>query len=308
MSIIVRPIMGLDTAANSGAAYRTVWRWHFYAGLFCWPFIVVLCLSGGVYLFKPQIDAYLDRGFDHLALSRAPQRLDAQVAAALEANPGTRLKALQFRDDPADAARVHLMTADGRELRVLVRPDTLEIMKTEAERSRLSSFMADLHGTLLMGEPGSIAVELAGAWAIVMIITGLYLWWPRGRGLAGVLYPRLAARGRMFLRDLHAVTGFWLSLLALFYLISALPWTTVWGQSFKYVRGLGQTHEVKQDWTTGPASVQAQRLEAFRERRRRTSTPGAWPKPGKARGPGKFQVSIASSRGSRRSGSPSPFS
>lgn len=264
MSLITRPIAEYSAAANAGAAYRTVWRWHFYAGLFCLPFIVVLSFSGSVYLFKPQIDAFLDRGFDHLALSSAPKSLDDQVEAALQANPGARLKALQLRDDPTDAARVHLTTPEGKELRVLVRPDTLAIIETQVQKSRLTSFMHDLHGELLLGEPGAIAVELAGAWAIVMVITGLYLWWPRSSGLAGVLYPRLGAGGRQFLRDLHGVTGFYLSVFALFFLISALPWTKVWGEGFKYMRGTGQARPVKQDWTTGPASEKAVRMENFR--------------------------------------------
>ncbi len=266
MSLITRPNAGLSAPANMGAAYRLVWRWHFYAGLFCLPFIVVLSLSGAVYLFKPQIDAFLDRGFDHLALTSAPRSLDDQVQAALAANPGARLKALQLRDDPTDAARVLLTTPEGRELRVLVRPDTLAIIETQAQKGRLTQIMHDLHGELLVGEPGAIAVELAGAWAIVMVITGLYLWWPRSSlGFAGVLYPRLSAGGRVLLRDLHGVTGFYLSVFALFFLISALPWTKVWGEGFKYVRGLGQTRQVRQDWTTGPASEQAVRMQNFRD-------------------------------------------
>ena len=265
MSAITRPIERAYPAANAGAAYRTIWRWHFYAGLFCLPFIVVLSLSGSVYLFKPQIDAFLDRDFDHLTLARPAKTLDDQVEAALAANPTARIKAVQLRDDPTDATRVHLMTQEGKELRVLVRPDTLEIMKTEAQKSRLTNFMHDLHGELLLGEPGAIAVELAGAWAIVMVITGLYLWWPRSSsGLAGVLYPRLGG-GRRFLRDLHAVTGIWLSFFALFFLLSALPWTKVWGEGFKYVRTVGERREVRQDWTTGPASEKAQRMETYRD-------------------------------------------
>lgn len=274
MSFVTRASPGVTGPAALGAAYRTVWRWHFYAGLFCLPFIVVLSLSGSVYLFKPQIDAFLDRKYDRLALSGPAKPLDAQVAAALKANPGARLKALQYRADPSDAARVLLMTDEGQELRALVRPDTLEIIETQRQKTRLTQIMHDLHGELLIGEPGAIAVELAGAWAIVMIVTGLYLWWPRGSGLAGVLYPRLAGGGRTLLRDLHAVTGFWLSFFALFFLLTALPWTKVWGEGFKAARGyLGaptarQDWErplVKQDWTTGPASERAQRLDAYRE-------------------------------------------
>ena len=37
MSVITRTIEGLDEASNLSAAYRVIWRWHFYAGLFCLP-------------------------------------------------------------------------------------------------------------------------------------------------------------------------------------------------------------------------------------------------------------------------------
>lgn len=252
------------SSTGGGAAYRTIWRWHFYAGLFCLPFIAILSLSGSVYLFKPQIDAFFDKPYDNLAQQGDPKRLDEQVEAALKAHPDARLTALELRRNPTDAARVRLMTKEGSALRVLVRPDTLDILSTQKEKARFTSLIHDLHGEILLGDPGAILVELAGAWAVVMILTGLYLWWPSGRvGYAGVLYPRIGANGRTLLKDLHSVTGFWLSLFALFFLISALPWTKVWAGSFKYLRTFGAEREIGQDWTTGPASAHSQRQEMF---------------------------------------------
>ena len=46
--------------------YRAVWRWHFYAGLLCIPFVIVLSISGLIYLFKPQIEVWNDRHYDNL--------------------------------------------------------------------------------------------------------------------------------------------------------------------------------------------------------------------------------------------------
>ncbi|MDQ8028693.1 MAG: PepSY domain-containing protein, partial [Brevundimonas sp.] len=37
-------------------AYRAVWRWHFYAGVLVMPFLMLLALTGGLYLFKDEID------------------------------------------------------------------------------------------------------------------------------------------------------------------------------------------------------------------------------------------------------------
>jgi hypothetical protein len=35
------------TDINRIPLYRTIWRWHFYAGLFVIPFILMLSVTGG---------------------------------------------------------------------------------------------------------------------------------------------------------------------------------------------------------------------------------------------------------------------
>jgi uncharacterized iron-regulated membrane protein len=250
--------------AAAAVAHRTIWRWHFYAGLFCLPFIVVLSLSGSVFLFKPQIDAWIDRPFDHLTLNGPLHSIDDQVATAQAATPTARLRGVELNSSPDDATRVILMTPKGGEMRVYIRPDTLEILKITADRDRFTMIVRRIHGELLAGNIGAIAVELAGAWAIVMVVTGLYLWWPRhATGWGGILYPRLG--NRRFLRDLHGVTGFWISVFALFFLISALPWTKVWGGGFRAITQLAATGPVNRDWTTGPSSEHAMHMESFRD-------------------------------------------
>ncbi len=118
-----------------------------------------------------------------------------------------------------------------------------------------------------------------------MIVTGLYLWWPQKvKTMGGIVYPRLGADGRMFWRDLHSVTGFWISGLALFLLLSGLPWAKFWGDYFRNVRRLTGTAVARQDWTNGQASTAERRSAASTgehgdhrarsgQRRRRRVTP-----------------------------------
>ena len=231
--------------------YRALWRWHFHAGMFCIPFVLVLALSGAVYLFKPQLDALADRDVDSLTITGRRASGEAQIAAALASLPGSRLFVYEIPREPDDAVRVHLYAPDGTGRIVYVHPETLAILKTVPHTARLTELARMLHAELFAGKTGAILVELAASWAIVMIATGLYLWWPRDhRGVAGVLYPRLTAGRRVFWRDLHSVTGIWISALALFLLITALPWTTVWGAAFKELRTLA-VPAVTQDWHAG---------------------------------------------------------
>jgi uncharacterized iron-regulated membrane protein len=246
-------------------AHRTVWRWHFYAGLFCIPFVIILSLTGAAYLFKPQVEAFLDSPYDHLVTEEGPRSAEAQVKAALAAAPeGSRLRFYEVRRETDDAARVILSTPNGP-LIAFVHPEANFVLGLEREADRPMEVIKTIHGELLMGEQGSILVELAAGWAVVMILTGLVLWFPRGgRGPGGVLWPRLGLGGRLAWRDLHAVTGFWISGLALFLLLTGLPWTTVWNDAFKEVRRATGTLAASQEWSSGRKSEQVDAHAAHR--------------------------------------------
>lgn len=238
--------------------HRAIWRWHFYAGLFCIPFVLWLPATGAIYLFKPQIDAWIDRPYDSLPISGARASAAAQVQAALASLPGASLVAYELPTSPQAATRV-LVRQQGQTYRVYLHPQSLQLLHTVREEDRLMRVIFHLHGDLLIGDRGALLVELAASWAIVMIVSGLYLWWPRNAsGAAGVLYPRLGG-GRRFWRDLHGVVGFWVSAFALFLLISGLPWTQVWGSSLAAVRQVGSSVVLRQDWPAGaePAATAA---------------------------------------------------
>ncbi len=66
-----------------------------------------------------------------------------------------------------------------------------------------------------------------------------------------MIWPRLRNGNRVFWRDLHAVTGFWVAGLALILLLTGLPWTSVWGSAFRSIRvHMGWTNNAPQ-WTIG---------------------------------------------------------
>lgn len=229
--------------------YRSVWRWHFYAGIFCIPFVIILALTGAIYLFKPYYEAWQESQYHALTMSGNALLPNQQIAAALADVPNGKL--LSYRlPQAADEAVLINVQAD-QVWQVFVNPYTGDVLGRQASDDKLMNIVKTIHGELLVGNVGSILVELAACWAIVLIVTGLYLWWPRSaRGFAGVIYPRLRQGNRVFWRDLHAVIGIWISAFALFLLVSGLPWALVWGAALKEVRSFELT-PVQQDWTQG---------------------------------------------------------
>ena len=247
---------------SSAITYRTVWRWHFYAGVFSIPFILWLSITGSIYLFRPQIEAWLDRPYDHLALGSARATPAAQVEAALHAVPNMGFHYYVLPRETNSASQI-VVGRGSKEYRVYVNPSTLQVLKVDDEDKRPMNVLFYLHGELLMGDRGSNIVELAASWAIVLLLTGVYLWWPRQtRRLAGVLYVRMHQGPRVFWRDLHAVTGILISSYALFILLTGLPWASFWGgQYLLAVRTFATSHLVHQDWTTGNSAELKQRQE-----------------------------------------------
>lgn len=245
------------------ALYRTIWRWHFYAALFVIPFVLVLSITGAFYLFKPQVDHWEERAWQGLPTAAAVSP-DAQVQAALAAFPGARLDSYRLPEAPGDAALVHVALPHDKAMRdVFVSPQGRVVGSLDPDK-RLMAFDRTIHGQLLLGRAGSWLVELAASWAIVMILTGLYLWWPSGRGLTGVVWPRLASGHRLFWRDMHAVAGFWVAGLALVMLLTGLPWADAWGSAFQFARTEAGWVKGKQDWTIGgkPADAGEHALHA----------------------------------------------
>jgi uncharacterized iron-regulated membrane protein len=226
-----------DSSASPAASalYRTIWRWHFYAGLFVIPFILILSVTGSIYLFKPQIERWEERAWQGLPTAGTVSP-NVQLNSALEAFPGAQFHSYRLPERVGDAAMIHLAMPDGVTMRdVFVSPHGKVLGSLDPE-TRIQAIAKRIHGQLLIGKWGSWIVELAASWAIVMIVTGLYLWWPTGGGLAGVVWPRIGRGARVLLRDLHAVTGFWVAGLAMILLLTGLPWADVWGKAFQSVR------------------------------------------------------------------------
>ena len=214
--------------------YNQAWRWHFYAGLFVIPFMIVLSLTGIVYLFKPQLDELMYR--DLLQVSPIGNTLSAeqQLARVQAAYPQASISQYLPPVDARHSAQF-VVAEGGRTLNLFINPYNGELLGSQDAHYNLQALARALHGELLIGTVGDRLVELAAGWGVVLVVSGLYLWWPRGRWGAGVLWPRVAARGRLFWRDVHAVTGFWGSLLLLFMLLTGMTWTGFWGNSFSGV-------------------------------------------------------------------------
>jgi uncharacterized iron-regulated membrane protein len=216
--------------------YRAVWRWHFYAGLFVIPFLLMLSLTGIVYLFKPQLDAVMYRNLLFVQPESNAVSYVQQVEMAQQAYPGATVTKVVPQAAPDRSTEIQL-TANDQKLAVFVNPYTGQVLGDRNEEQNLQAIARKIHGELMIGKTGDYLVELASCWALVLLITGLFLWLPRKEfKIAGTLVPRLWSKNkRIFWRDLHTVPGFYGLLLIGFLVLTGLPWSGFWGETFANV-------------------------------------------------------------------------
>lgn len=93
------------------------------------------------------------------------------------------------------------------------------------------NLVRDLQSLVVTGPVGNAVVEIVAGCTIILVATGLWLWWPRGQSPALAL--RGNARGRLFWRDLHASAGAIVGLVLLFLAATGLPWSAFWGKQLQ---------------------------------------------------------------------------
>jgi len=67
--------------------YNLAWRWHFYAGLFVIPFMILLSVTGIIYLFKPQLDAWMYADLMQVSAAYSPATASACPRASRAFKP-----------------------------------------------------------------------------------------------------------------------------------------------------------------------------------------------------------------------------
>ncbi|SEM37240.1 PepSY-associated TM helix domain-containing protein [Halomonas caseinilytica] len=207
--------------------YRAVWRWHFYAGLIVIPFLISLAVTGGLYLFKDEIGQWVNADIVRVEAQTSPTvSPQQQLSAALSAHSGEAFRYVPPAS-PVHAAEVDITTESGRQA-VFVDPYSGDVTGTLPYRGSIMWVVRYLHSLNYFGETASLIIEIVAGWTILLVLTGLYLWWPRGRR-GGVMSVRGKPGKRVFWRDLHAVTGVFVGGFILFLAITGMPWSTVWG-------------------------------------------------------------------------------
>lgn len=245
--------------ASARALQRLFWRIHFWAGLIASSIILFAALTGLLYVFTPQIEAWRHADLDRVTPVGRPLPLDMQVQAAQQAAPDAALRYVVPAHLPGDSTQVYLRAPHEHHMGktggehdhglptgsiAYVNPYTGDVLGQLQEMDRFKTWAKKLHSSALQGNGWRWLMELGASWMLVLFATGLVLWWPRSQARGGpgwrALLPRWG-RGGATWRDLHAVTAIALGAVLAVVLVTGLTWSRYSGERFRAMQqALGQ--------------------------------------------------------------------
>ncbi len=223
--------MTQETAALAdpapGALYRALWRWHFYAGLLALPFLMLLALTGAIYLFKPELDDLLYRPMLAVEPRGAEISPDRWLESARAGLGGTVIAA-DISARPDRAVRLTVRLPGGTQRTAFVDPYDAAL-KGSIPAGGAMETVKRLHSLTLFGAGPNMLIEIVAGWTVILVVTGLFLWFPRRRGAAAFALRKGDPKRRPFWRNLHAVTGLYAAGILLFLAVTGMLWSPVWG-------------------------------------------------------------------------------
>ena len=229
--------------------FRAFWRWHFYASFLVIPVLLILAATGLIYLFRFQLEPVLHAGLMKVdqPAGLVAQPYETQLDEVRRAFPDATVVSMTEPSAPNRSTVFSVDTAD-RSRDVFVDPYEGKVLGSLDPDRTLSGAAILLHGELMAGRWGDYVIEIAACWAIVMALTGYYLFI---RGRVARARRRAAGAAGAVLRSRHGRTGAVLGLGLLFLVVSGLPWTGFWGAKTQQLA----TNQGTSFWAEDPGAL-----------------------------------------------------
>jgi uncharacterized iron-regulated membrane protein len=183
-----------------------VWA-HLYLGLGAGLLLVLVGLTGTLLVFHDEIDALLAPQLHRVAPHVQRATLDDVLSAArVHAAPHSPSF---IRLPRHERQSVEIWTDGEAGPQVFVDPYNGQVLGSQMARESFTGWLFELHVELFAGEVGHIIIGVSALAMIVLLISGLVLWWPRAHRWMRALFSRPRGSWRRVNYKLHGMTGAW---------------------------------------------------------------------------------------------------
>ena len=218
----------------------------FFRKLHLWvsiPFgivITITCFTGAILVFESDITEWCNRGMTTVEPKEKPlpvKQLMSKVKPLLD--DGVTITGVTIPDDPSQAYKVNM----SKPHRAAVYIDQYTgCIKGKYERPAFFDTVRKLHRWLMIPSPkgsgihwGKMIVGASTLAFLVILITGIVIWWPRNRKMLRNRLQINTQKGkRRFWHDLHVAGGIYAVIFLIAMAATGLTWSYEWYRNGVY--------------------------------------------------------------------------
>ncbi|RAJ33012.1 PepSY-associated TM helix domain-containing protein [Pedobacter cryoconitis] len=192
---------------------------HLWLGLFTGIVVVIIGITGCLYVFEQEIRDYLEKDYAFVPVVQQPQASLAHLLKEFEKiAPGQKITGIEI-NNTAPNATISLTT--GKHQVYYLNPYNGSLVK----KTKLDFLVTvqDIHTSLLLGDTGKFIIRWSVVIFVLMLISGLILWFPgQIRLIKQAVTIKWGASFKRVNYDLHNVLGFYASGILLVSALSGL--------------------------------------------------------------------------------------
>tara|TARA_B100000678_G_C18227158_1_gene509323 strand:+ start:2655 stop:3857 length:1203 start_codon:yes stop_codon:yes gene_type:complete len=203
---------------------------HGWIGVFASLFIFLIAATGLALAFFGELFE-LQYGDIVMAKDGPPRHIAEIVEAAERGHPaGLEPQVVYMPDTRVEGMEAAMVY--GRELAegghegmmTMVDPSTATYQGAFDLHDAFAHEFNDFHFSLLMGDWAAAFIAVIGILMVLFVLTGLYLWWPRGGTRLRDKLTRVNTKGRLLPRmfNWHGLAGIWLGALTLLFAVTGV--------------------------------------------------------------------------------------
>lgn len=212
---------------------------HLISGVVLGAIILVMAVTGTALAFRHQIIAWAEKDVYRSSYTgtEKPMMISDITASLKQDYPKARISGIKINADPAMPMVLNL----GRERTLFIDPYSGKVLGEGSKAREVLHFIEDLHRHLAMegkAKPWGTNIQAAANLAfLLMIITGVILWWPvnwRWSTLKNIVVFNPKAKGRARDWNWHNVIGLWMAPFLLIISITGVIMSYTWANDALY--------------------------------------------------------------------------
>ena len=189
-------------------------RLHLTMGSLAVVMLLFTATTGAILAFEFEIEALVNPGLWEVTPQQKTEPIQPILNRVDQKFPDeTPVSVTRYRD-PTKPLLIFTKDEVERSSEVFVNPYTGEIIDRRGYYTNFFGWVERLHREMWVGETGRWFPAISAMLILILIPTGIYLWWPRSSRTSIIdhLIPRWTGNWKRFLYDCHRIGGLYLSI------------------------------------------------------------------------------------------------